>query len=289
MTPLGTAVQIRGRLRTVRRVSGLPGAGGAAAALIAILAALAVLAPVITPQDPNAVSLLETFAGPSGQHLLGTDSAGRDLLSRLIAGSQTALLGPLMVVLLAGSAGSAIAIASAWCGGWLDTAVARVLDIVFAFPGILLALVVAAVFSPGLPSAVTALSVAYIPYIARLVRGEVLRQRSLPYIQALEVQGASGWSICIRHLLPNVRSLIIAQITLTFGSAMVDIAALSFLGLGVRPPRADWGQMVASGQSSILRGHPQESIYSAVLIVATVIAFTVLGDRLTARQEGEAR
>jgi peptide/nickel transport system permease protein len=136
---------------------------------------------------------------------------------------------------------------------------------------------------------VIALSIAYLPYIARLVRGEAMRQRNMPYIQALEVQGASGWSICVRHLLPNVRSLIIAQVTLTFGSAMVDIAALSFLGLGVRPPRADWGQMVASGQSGILRGSPQESIYSGALIVLTVIAFTVLGDHLAAHQEGEAR
>lgn len=265
------------------RVSSLSRAGGIAAGVIVFLALVAVLGPVIAPQDPNQVNLLAPFAGPSAAHWLGTDDSGRDLLSRLIVGSRTALLGPLLVVTIAGAAGSALAIASAWYGGWLDAVISRALDILFAFPGILLALVVTAIFSPGLTAAVAALSFGYISYIARVVRSEALRQRRLPYIQACEVQGFSAASICLRHMLPNLFPMIVAQVTISFGYAMVDIAALSYLGLGVQPPTPDWGLMVASGQSSIMRGYPEESLYAGFLIVIAVMAFTVLGDRLTER------
>jgi peptide/nickel transport system permease protein len=273
------------RRRLGRALGRVPAIGIVAAVVIGTLALIALVGSVIAPSDPNAVDILNANSGLSAAHLLGTDSAGRDLLSRLIVGSQTALLGPLFIVLFAGILGSAIAIGSAWIGGRFDGVVVRLLDVMFAFPGILLALVAAAVFSPSLASGVIALSIAYVPYTARIVRGEALRQRSQPYVEALEVQGVSGLGICLRHLLPNVAPMIMTQVTIAFGAAVVDMAALSFLGLGVQPPKADWGQMVASGKPGLLRGFPQESVYAAVLLVLAVVAFTALGDRLAERSE----
>jgi peptide/nickel transport system permease protein len=267
------------QLRTVR-VGRLGPLGVTCAVVIAVLAAVALLAPVIVPHDPNALDLLHTFAGPSLSHPLGTDDTGRDLLSRLIIGSRTSLLGPLAVVALSVSAGVPLAIASAWLKGPVDAVVSRVLDVLFAFPGVLLAILAISLFGAGLPAAVIALAVAHMPYVARVTRAAALRERELPYVSSLWVHGFSGFQICRRHILPNLAPLIIAQATVSFGYVVVDLAAISFLGLGVQPPSADWGVMVASGEPAILEGHPQQSLYAGILIVITVCAFTVLGERL---------
>jgi peptide/nickel transport system permease protein len=148
-----------------------------------------------------------------------------------------------------------------------------------------LAILAVAVFGVGLGAPIVAIAIAYVPYIARLVRGAGLRERRLPYVEAATVQGLGGWYICRRHLLPNLMPLVIAQATISFGYAMVDLAAISFLGLGVQPPTADWGAMVAEGQASILRGYPQEALFSGTLIVLAVMAFLILGERITARSE----
>jgi peptide/nickel transport system permease protein len=254
--------------------------GKAGAATIGVLALIALFAPLIAPHDPNALDLLHTFAGPSLAHPLGTDDTGRDLLSRLIIGSRTSLLGPLLVVSLSVLIGIPLAITSAWMRGPVDAAVSRLLDVLFAFPGILLAILLIALFGAGLPSAIVALAIAHMPYIARVTRAAAIRERELTYVQALRVQGFSFYRICGRHLIPNLGSLIIAQATVSFGYVMVDLAAISFLGLGVQPPSADWGVMVASGEPSILEGHPQQSLYAGIMIVITVCAFTILGERL---------
>jgi len=262
----------------VRRLGPL---GLACAGVIAALAAIAVFAPAIAPRDPNAVDLLHTFAGPSLSHPLGTDDTGRDLLSRLIVGSRTSMLGPLLVVTMSVSLGVPLAFASAWIKGPVDALISRLLDVLFGFPGVLLAILAISLFGAGLPSAVVALGLAHMPYIARVTRAAAIRERELPYVAALRVHGFSAMQICWRHLLPNLGSLIIAQATVSFGYVMVDLAAISFLGLGVQPPSADWGVMIASGEPSILEGHPQQSLYSGILIVITVCAFTILGERLT--------
>jgi len=262
----------------VRRLGSL---GVACAVFIAFLAVIAIFAPIVAPHDPNAIDLLHIFAGPSLAHPLGTDDTGRDLLSRLIVGSRTSLLGPLLIVLLSVSVGGPLAIASAWIGGAVDAVVSRFLDILFAFPGVLLAILAIALFGAGLPSAIVALALAHMPYIARVTRAAAIRERQLPYVSALRVHGFTSRQIAWRHLLPNLGSLIIAQATVSFGYVMVDLAAISFLGLGVQPPAADWGVMIASGEPSILEGHPQQSLYAGILIVLTVCAFTVLGERMT--------
>jgi peptide/nickel transport system permease protein len=252
--------------------------------VIAALGLAMLLAPLLPVDDPTDVDLAHSFAPPSAEHLLGTDSNGRDILARLVWGSRTALLGPLIVTVVATTVGVLLAVAAAWRGGWIDTVTARVFDIGFAFPGILLALLVAAVVGAGLGAAVVALAVAFVPYVGRVTRGPALQQLRLPYVDALRVQGQSPVAICARHLLPNLGALIIAQATLTFGYALVDLAALSYLGLGADQGTPDWGVMVAAGQSDILSGYPQQSLYAGALIVVAVAACCIIGERVTDRE-----
>lgn len=251
---------------------------------IVLLVVVAIFAPLIAPDSPNYANILATNQGPSAVHWLGTDSFGRDLLSRLIYGARLSLLGPALIIVIATVVGTTLAIASAWYGGWFDQAVSRVADILFAFPGLIFAMLAVAMFGAGLIAPVIALSIAYTPYLMRVIRAEALRQRSLPYVAACYVEGLSAWTICRRHLLPNVMPLLVVQAALSFGYALVDLAAVSYLGLGVQPPTAEWGVMVSTGQTSILAGHPQESLFAGIMIIVTVVAFNLLGDRLAARQ-----
>ena len=280
----GISVAPAGRRLGFARLPRIGAVGIVSAVVIVFLALVAILAPVITPHDPNAIDLLHPFAGPSSEHLLGTDDTGRDLLSRLIAGSRTSLVGPLLVVLLEVALGVPLALVAAWRGGFVDGVLSRVLDVIFAFPGILLAILVIAFFGAGLRSAVIALAIAHMPYLARVTRGAAIRERRLAYVAALEVQGFSAFRICARHLVPNLVPLIVAQATVSFGYVMIDLAGLSFLGLGVQPPTADWGVMVSAGEQNILAGHPAQSLYAGALIVITVCAFTLLGERLADRK-----
>ena len=255
--------------------------GLAAVLVLAALAMVMVAAPLLPVGDPADVDLADSFAPPSADHPLGTDSNGRDILARLVWGSRTALLGPLAVTTLATTAGVALAVAAAWRGGWFDAVVARAFDVMFGFPGILLALVLAAMVGAGLRAAVVAIAVAFTPYVGRVTRGLALQQLRLPYVDALRVQGQSPLAICARHLLPNLGAVIAAQATLTFGYALVDLAALSYLGLGADQSTPDWGVMVGAGQSDILSGHPQQSLYAGALIVVVVAACCILGERAT--------
>jgi len=161
--------------------------------------------------------------------------------------------------------------------------ISRVFDLLFGFPGILLALVVAAVVGAGFGAAVAALSVAFIPYIGRVTRAGALQQLRLPYVAALRVLGQSPTAICARHLVPNLGAIIVAQAALTFGYALVDLAALSYLGLGVDQATPDWGGIVAAGQADILSGYPQQSLYAGALIVLAVAAFSIVAERLAGR------
>lgn len=259
----------------------------ATGSIIALLVVVAVFAPWIAPHNPNYANILATNEGPSATHWLGTDAFGRDLLSRLIYGARLSLLGPTLIIVIATSFGTALAIAAAWFGGAFDQAVSRVADILFAFPGLILAMLSVAMFGPGLIAPVIALSISYTPYLMRVIRSEAVRQRNLPYIAACYVEGLPARTICRRHLLPNVTPMLLVQATLSFGYALVDLAAVSYLGLGVQPPTAEWGLMVSEGQSSILAGHPQESLFAGVMIIVTVVAFNLLGDRLALRLGGD--
>jgi len=276
----------RAWLDPVHRVATVGWASASAGAVCCVVVLVAVFAPWLAPHDPNAVDPLNALAPFSAEHPLGTDDLGRDLLSRLIAGTRAGLAGPLLVVLASGVAGTALAVSAAWFGGWLDAVVSRVLDILFAFPGLVLAITVVAVFGTGFLAPVVALSIAFVPLVARVMRAAALRERSLPYVEALRVQGFSGRHICLRHLVPNLAPLLFVQAAIGFGYAMLDLASISFLGLGLQPPAADWGLMIANGQPSILAGAPQQSICAAVAVVVTVVSFTVVAERLATRFGG---
>jgi peptide/nickel transport system permease protein len=272
-----------------RRLPKLGILGWASLTVVVLAVLLAVLGPLVRPFDPNLSNLSYANVGPYSSHLLGYDGQGRDLLSRLMVGARTTVLGAAFVALVAVVAGSALAVTTAWFGGRVDTVVSAGLDILFAFPGILLAVLSAAVFGPGLLSAGLALAVAYSPYLARVLRGAALKERAMAYVAALEVQGFGAWRLCLRHLLPNISGLIVAQGTIFFGFAMVDLAAISFLGLGVQSPQADWGVMVADGKTGLLQGYPLESLSAVLCIVVVVSAVTFIGERLEAGSKGGRR
>ncbi|MEU2077936.1 ABC transporter permease [Streptomyces sp. NPDC013489] len=239
----------------------------------------AFLASLVAPYDPNAVDLGNALAGPSAEHLLGVDAAGRDTFSRLILGARTSLLGPLGVVLFSTLAGVAIGTAAAWRGGWLDSVLSRSTELVFAFPGMLLAILIISIYGEGLLAPVIALAIAYLPYVSRLTRSLVLAERERPYVSAYLVQGHSALQICLRHILPNIAPVVLAQSTINFGYALMDLAGLSFLGLGVPALTPDWGRMVFDGQTAVQQGYPLSAILPSVLIVLTVVAFNVVGER----------
>ena len=278
--------------RRSRSLSGLRGTGVAgmvSAAVIALATLAAVFGPLIAPYNPNLPNLSLAWVAPAGGHLLGYDFQGRDVFSRLLAGAQSSMLGPLAVVVLSMTAGALLAVAAAWRRGTTDSVISSGLDILFAFPGILLAVLATAIFGAGLTAAAIALSIAYMPYVARVLRGVALRERSQPYVAALEVQGSSATAICLRHLIPNMLPLIVAQATIMFGWAMVDLAAISFLGLGVQPPQANWGVMISENQTGILQGYPLPALSAGLCIVAVVIAFNVLGERLFEQAQAAGR
>ncbi|MGW6140370.1 ABC transporter permease [Streptomyces sp. NPDC055144] len=284
------ATRVRGTLgrfgpsRAVRAI-GVPGV--AAAALLAVVLTVTLLAPILAPYDPDQPDLFNSLGGSSAAHPLGGDALGRDVLSRLMWGARTTLSGPVLIICLSTVVGTALAVTAAWAGGKVDAVVSRLLDVLFAVPGIVFALITVAVLGPGVTGVVLGLAVAYTPYVARVVRSAALRERNMPYVAAAWVQGRSATAICVRHLLPNLRPIIVAQSVSALGFAVIDLAAISFLGLGVQPPTADWGLMVKSGLDSATRGQPLEALGAGLLIVLVVAAVIVLGDRLG--KEGDQR
>lgn len=264
----------------VRRGRGFGTSGWLAGAVVGAATLLAVAGPWITPHDPDLPDLAAAWLGPDGSHLLGHDFQGRDVLSRVLAGARSSMLGPLVVVVLCMGLGSVLALVAAWMRGWVDAVISSALDILFAFPGILLAALAATIFGGGLWSAVVALSIAYTPYVARILRGAALRERNQQYVAALEVQGCSPVAICWRHLVPNLLHLTVAQGSILFGYAVLDLAILSYLGLGVQPPGSDWGVMIAENQSGILQSYPMPALSAGVCIVVVVVAMNLLGERL---------
>lgn len=287
MTSLAISRRVPLRGRLVRFHERVGTAGVIAAVFLVALAAAAILAPVVAPYNPNAEDLVNLYAGPSTKHLLGTDELGRDLFSRLIWGARSSLLGPAIVIGAATGAAVPIAALAAWRGGVVDLVIGRVLDLLFAFPGLLLAILVVALYGPGLLPCSIALAIAYMPWIARVARSGIIRERGKPYISALEVQGVSGFAICVRHLIPNISSIIWSQITISFGYALIDLTALSFLGLNIQPPTSDWGVMV-NNETALLNGHPVEVLYPCALIVICVTSITYLGNRLASEEERRA-
>ncbi|MBG0817811.1 ABC transporter permease [Planomonospora sp. ID82291] len=279
---LGTAGEL-----TRRRFASLGRPALIASTLVAGgLTLIAVIGPWIAPYDPDATDVLAAHQGPGARHLLGTDSLGRDILSRALAGARLSFAGPAVIMLISTILGTALAIFSAWHGGRVDRMVNRLLNVMFSVPGVLVAVLSSAVFGSGFWAPVLALGVVYLPYMARVVRSVAVRERHRGYVESLQLAGMSSWRICLRHLVPNVLPIVTAQGTYGFGSALADFAAVSFLGLGIQPPAAEWGVMVSEGRSELLDGALQQSLSAGTLIVVTVVAFNVLGAQLSSRSGG---
>lgn len=285
------AVQVGRKRRNTAPITGwaslrrrLGPVGMVSAAIILIIVLMALFAPFIIPYDPFEGSVTGRHEAWSFAHLMGTDQSGRDIFSRIVWGARTSLTGPLIVIIGTAFMGTVLALTAVWFGGRVDAFIGRVLDILFAFPNLLLAILAVAIFGPSILTASIALAIGYTPYTARVIRSVALRERNLAYVTSAQLQGISGFFITMRHILPNVRTQIFTGMTINFGYAMIDLAALSFLGLGVQPPAPDWGLMVSNGQASLQQGFWEQSIFAGLAIVITVAAFGFIGEQLGGRR-----
>lgn len=258
------------------------------ALILLIVAGMALAAPLVATHDPYTQDLRNGLQPPSGDHWLGTDKQGRDTWSRIVYGARPTLAGALFVVLLSELIGVPLGLLSGYFGGQVDNIIMRILDMLLAFPALLLAILIVATFDRGLTYTVLALGIVYIPAIARVVRSVTLVQRHQLYIEAAQATGARKRNILFRHLLPNVMSPILVHSSVDLAYAILDIAALSFLGLGIQPPEPDWGSMLAEGRSFLLLS-PYVSIFSGLAIMLTVIAFNLVGDGLRAQFDPKQR
>jgi peptide/nickel transport system permease protein len=248
--------------------------------LIAVFAAIA--GPSLTPYDPATQSLSHRLEGPSPAHPLGLDELGRDILARLLSGARISLLVGLAVVSVSSVVGMILGSMAGYFGGAVDDVISRVVDVLMAFPGILLAIALVAVLGPSLTNVVLALSVIGWVGYARLVRGQALRTRELEYVQAAKALGASAPRIVLRHVLPTALPAVIVQATLGMAAAIIAEASLSFLGLGVQPPTPSWGTMLDAGRAHLFDA-PHLTIFPGVAIAMLVLGFNFLGDGLRDR------
>ncbi|WP_328369766.1 ABC transporter permease [Streptomyces sp. NBC_00445] len=257
-------------------------------AFLGLVVLAAVLAPLLAPYAPDAVDLSSSLAGTTGAHPLGTDASGQDLLSRVLYGARTSLIAPLLLLLLAAVLGVTLGTVAAWRGGWVDTLVSRITDVMYAFPGLLFVVLIIAVFGTGMTTSVIALGLAFAPTIAKYTRSVALAERSKSYIYAYRVQGMSGARICVAHLVPNLARSIAGYLVVLFGESLMSLATLSYLGFGAQPPSSDWGLMVQEGQAAIVQGALLPALVPGTAIAAVVVAFNVVGvwaaDRLGARR-----
>jgi peptide/nickel transport system permease protein len=272
--PIGTGVALpskpRGRAPLLLKV-----AGGA----VAVLVALALLAPLVAPYDPLAQNVLARLKGPSAAHWLGTDQFGRDILSRILHGMRASLGISAAAVFTALLAGGALGIAAAYYRGRTDRILMRLMDVLFAFPVMLLAIGIIAMLGPGARPTATAIAVVYTPIFARLLRGPALIVAESAFVLSARSIGASDLRIMLRHILPNLASIILVQTSLLLSAAILVEASLSFLGLGTQPPTPSLGMMLSEGRNVLLLS-PWSAVFSGVAILVVAFALNLLGDVL---------
>jgi dipeptide transport system permease protein len=250
-----------------------------------LLVVVAILAPVIAPHAPNAqyrdAVLVPPFWEEGGRaaFLLGTDAVGRDMLSRLLYGAQYSLFIGVVVTTLALVSGIVVGVFAGYLGGWVDTVIMRVMDIILAFPSLLLALVLVAVLGPGLTNAMIAIALVLQPHFVRLTRAAVMSEKNREYVVAARVAGAGPMRLMFRTILPNCMAPLIVQGTLSFSNAILDAAALGFLGMGAQPPTPEWGTMLAEAREFILRAWWVVT-FPGLAILITVLAINLMGDGL---------
>jgi peptide/nickel transport system permease protein len=275
-TPLGARARRRRILR--RRFLRRP---AAVISLVVVVGAVlgAVFAGWVAPYSPDQTDFNAILAGPSRDHLLGTDELGRDTLSRIIWGARASIQAGVLATVLAMAIAVPIGLIGGYYRGWLDTAIARVTDVLLAFPFLILAVGLAAILGPSLLNATLALGIAAIPALIRIARGETLALREEDYVRAAVANGANDAVIIGRHILPNMTSTLLVQATVTIPAAIIGEAVLSFLGLGVQPPTPSWGVMLNAAQP-YLNEAPSLAVYPGLAIVIVALAFNLLGDGL---------
>ena len=247
--------------------------------LAVLLLLTAIFAKFICPYDPYAQDLVMAQKPPSPAHPFGTDRYGRDMLSRVLIGSTTSIFATLILVAIVTVIGTGIGIVCAWNHGKVDTVLMRISDLFLAFPGLVFALAVAGVLGGGVHNAIIALAVISWPKFARLARGLTLAQKNSPYMMAARMSGSSTPKLLVKHILPNIAGPILVTSVLDIGTMMMELAGLSFLGLGVKPPMAEWGSMINEGRS-MLQVSPWMVLAPGAAIFITVMVFNLLGDTL---------
>nr|WP_210408960.1 nickel transporter permease [Halorhabdus rudnickae] len=262
-----------------RRVRSAPPKVTLGGAIVALLGVVAIVGPLVTPYDPATQALRTRLAAPSLAHPLGTDELGRDVATRLVYGARLSLGLALLVTAIRLVVGTVLGLVAGLAGGIVDASLMRLVDVQLAFPGLILALVVAGILGPGLGSIVLAISVVGWASYARVVRGSVLSVKNNSFVQSSKLYGTPRWRIAGRHLLPNVMNPVIVLATLDLGTVVISVASLSFLGVGAQPPTAEWGMMVNAGRDH-LRSAWWLITVPGVAIMLTVIGFNLLGDGL---------
>ena len=240
---------------------------------------VAVFAPALCPYDPYVQNLQEALQPPSGAHLAGTDRYGRDLFSRIIMGSQSSIFSTLVLVAIIAVIGTVVGVLCGWKGGKLDIVLMRISDVFLAFPGLVFALAIAGVLGGGMMNAVLALAAISWPKYARIARGLTLAQKNEPYLSAARLAGCTTAQLVFRHILPNIAGPILVTAMLDIGTMMMELAGLSFLGLGAQPPVAEWGSMMSDNRS-LLQIAPWTVIAPGIAIFVTVMIFNLLGDTI---------
>ena len=249
------------------------------AALAATLLLITIFAKYICPYDPYAQDLSQAMQPPSATHPMGTDTYGRDMLSRVLIGAQTSISSTFALVAIITVFGTIVGIFCGYYGGVVDSVMMRISDICMAFPGLVFAMAVAAILNGGVQNAVIALALISWPKYSRIARSQTLSMKSLPYMQAAQLAGDSALQMIVRHVLPNIVGPILVTSMLDIGTMMMEIAGLSFLGLGAQPPVAEWGSMMSSGRS-MLQTYPWIVLSPGLAIFVSVVIFNLLGDTI---------
>jgi peptide/nickel transport system permease protein len=248
-------------------------------AIIAASVLLAILAPAIAPHDTRTMSPADALAPPGGRHLFGTDEFGRDVFSRVLVGSRISLVVAFLSVVVAVACGTTVGLVAGFYGGGWDAVAMRAMDIVFAFPAILLAIAIMAVLGTSLLNLVIAIGIVYTPQFARVARAAALAIRSLEFVDAARALGLGNARIVVRHIVPNVLAPVTVQISLNLSLAILSESALSFLGLGTQPPTPSWGNMLSEGRQ-FLEIAPWNAVFPGLAIMVVVLGFNLLGDGL---------
>ncbi|ART75519.1 ABC transporter permease [Sutcliffiella horikoshii] len=251
----------------------------AGAFIIIFVILMGIFAPLLATHDPNTTNVMNKLEGPSAENYLGTDDVGRDIFSRLLYGARVSLGIGFVSTLLGAIVGVTLGIVSGYYGRWIDSLIMRICDVLLAFPGILLALAIVSVLGASTQNVIIAVAFYAVPSFARIVRGSTLGVRKLEYIDAIKAMGAKDFRIIFKHILPNIMSPIIVQATLYIASAIITASALSFLGMGTRPPTAEWGAMLSQGRSYIAQA-PHITLFPGLVILLVVIGFNLMGDGL---------